>query len=313
MTPTLSNVIEGFTLAAMARRLSDHTIADYQNTYRKLARHLADTGQSSDPPFTSITRAQLEAFFAAQTTISRKTLRNYHIGLSALYTWAVENQYTDAHLLRQIERPQPAARKIIPFSEPEIHAMLGALTRSKSYINHGTSTSHALPHPERNRAILLILLDTGLRADELCSLTYADFDPRNLRLHIRSGKGDKERYPPISARTAQIVHKYLTAKRTDLTPDAPLIAVENGYRMDRHVLRKLVGAIGSRAGVPDVHPHRFRHTFAISYLRNGGDPWTLQEILGHSDMTMVRRYLQIAQSDLSAAHRRASPVANLRL
>jgi hypothetical protein len=68
-----------------------------------------------------------------------------------------------------------------------------------------------------------------------------------------------------------------------------------------------------RAQVQDVHPHRFRHTFAVNYLRNGGDIYTLQMILGHSSLNMVRHYLSLAQADLDAAHRRASPVENMRL
>lgn len=81
--------------------------------------------------------------------------------------------------------------------------------------------------------------------------------------------------------------------------------------MTNHGLLQFCYRLGERAGVADCHPHRFRHTFAIDYLRFGGDAYTLQSILGHSTMEMVRRYLKLAQADVAEAHRRASPVENL--
>ena len=83
--------------------------------------------------------------------------------------------------------------------------------------------------------------------------------------------------------------------------------------MRRDVLIKLLVRMGQRAGVANVHPHRFRHTFAINFLRNGGNAYALQMMLGHSTMEMVKRYLALAQADVEAAHRQASPVANWRL
>jgi integrase/recombinase XerD len=109
------------------------------------------------------------------------------------------------------------------------------------------------------------------------------------------------------------VWKYL-AKRKEAKPDEPLFETTGRQALDRNALRKMLLAAGQRAEVVEpVTPHRLRHTFAITYLRNGGDVYTLQRLLGHSTMDMVRRYLSLAQTDIADAHRRASPVDNWRL
>jgi site-specific recombinase XerD len=83
--------------------------------------------------------------------------------------------------------------------------------------------------------------------------------------------------------------------------------------MSRHTLRRLINRLGERAAVPGANVHRFRHTFGISFLRNGGQIFALQRILGHASLEMVRRYLAIAQADVERAHQDASPVSNWRL
>jgi integrase/recombinase XerD len=78
-------------------------------------------------------------------------------------------------------------------------------------------------------------------------------------------------------------------------------------------LRHLIKRIAERAGVRDAYPHKFRHTFAIAYLRAGGEVFTLQMLLGHGSLDKLRHYAQIAQVDVEQAHRKASPVDNWRL
>lgn len=303
---TLSQAITGYMLAAQARRLSSHTLADYSNTYRKLIRHLA-----GDPPIADITPTILRQFILDQP-VSKKTALNYHSGLSALWTWLVSERLADFNPLDQVARPKPEKRAVNPFTEDDIRALLAAIPSSRAYTRPGKrECSHARPTADRDRAILLLLLDTGMRASELCDLQIHQCDLKNRRI-VAYGKGSKERVLPISARTAQAVWKYLATRPQDLV-DRPLITTGAGDPFDRFALLNLLKRIGSRANVPETNPHRFRHTFAIMYLRNGGDPFTLQMLLGHSDMDTVRRYLAIAQADVEKNHRLASPVDRLRL
>ena len=83
--------------------------------------------------------------------------------------------------------------------------------------------------------------------------------------------------------------------------------------MNKKALRLFIGHLGKKAGVKNCHPHRFRHTFAITYLRSGGDVFTLQALLGHSTLDMVQHYARIAEIDIEQAHKRTSPADNWRL
>ena len=83
--------------------------------------------------------------------------------------------------------------------------------------------------------------------------------------------------------------------------------------LDGHSLLKVLLRIGERAGVIGATVHRFRHTFAINFLRNGGDPWSLQMILGHATLEMVKTYLTLANAGLEKNHKIASPVDHWRL
>ena len=95
--------------------------------------------------------------------------------------------------------------------------------------------------------------------------------------------------------------------------NAPLFSAINGHPFNPGTLRHLITRIADRSEVKKAYPHKFRHTFAITYLRSGGDVFTLQALLGHSSLDMVRHYARVAQLDVEHAHRKASPVDNWRL
>lgn len=301
---TLSQAVEGYTLHAHARRLSQHTIDDYLVAYKKLINHLGP-----DTLIASVTTDHLTTWLSTLTTLSAKTVLNHHVALSALWAWAVTERLCPSNLLHSIPPPRPDRTAIVPFSESDCRALVNACSRTRTYTRPGKApTDHALPNPERTRAIVLLLLDTGLRVSELCSILIHQVDLKNRQI-IVMGKGRKQRIIPFSSSVGQCLWRYLST-RPNATAADPLIASDHNRPLDRGDLAKILTRLGARAGVPGTHAHRFRHTFAITYLRNGGDVYSLQTILGHSSLDMTRRYLAIAQVDLNSAHRRASPVEN---
>lgn len=269
---TLQEAIDGFLMACHARMLSSHTIDDYTRTLKKFVTH------TGDMPFEDIRTTQITAFLAAQK-VAAKTLLNYHIGLSSLWTWAIKEGHVERHIVRMVDKPKPLKVVVQPFSAVEVRALLNAVKYE----------------PDRNRAMILLLLDTGARASELCNLKHADIDLTRRQMKVL-GKGNKERLLPFSARTGSALFVHLSRSKG------------KPFELTRTSLAQYLRRLGERAGVPDAHPHKFRHTFAVNYLRNGGDPYSLQQILGHTTMDMVKHYVNLAQVDLESAHKRASPV-----
>jgi site-specific recombinase XerD len=273
----LSKAIEGFFIACGGRGLSGNTVRDYRTTFHKFITHVGDVDLSSIVP------NQVSAFLAVQP-VGNKTKLNYHTGLSALWTWAEREGYVEKHIVRMVERPRPKEVVIKPFTEIEVRAILSAV-------------QHA---PARNRALILLLFDTAARASEICNLERSDIDLTTRQIKV-TGKGDKERLIPFSARTGSALFSHLATSEGRPFP------------LTRTSLSQYLRRLGKRAGVKDTYPHRFRHTAAITMLRCGMDIYSLQKIIGHSTLEMVKRYLAIAQIDIDAAHRRASPVDNWKL
>jgi integrase/recombinase XerD len=323
---TLSQVFTGFIHYKTASGLSEHTIADYHVTRKKVQLYFPD-----DPVFTSLTRARWIDFFAwlqseyisqpntliprRPKPLSAKSVFNIHTNLGSLYAWCVEEEIADRNLIHTIDRPRYEDPVIEPFSRDEMAALLKACDKTRGWVERDTIHSSRYT-AVRDRCIIRLLLDTGVRAEELCTITYANLNLGTNSITIRGkgkGRDQKERTVHFGKLCAQSIWKYLMPRLDRIRPDDPLFlkrAVIDGSPMNRASLYQLIRDIGDRAGVQNCHPHRFRHTFAITYLRNGGDVFTLQMLLGHSDIEMVKRYAQIAQADCATVHRKASPVDN---
>lgn len=273
---SLETAFEGFLTACQARKLSIHTIEDYSRGILKFIGYMG-----TNVSMQSVTPNHIASFLASLTSVGAKTVLNRHIALAAFWTWGIKNEIVDRHIVRLVEKPRPKRILIDPFSELEVRALLSAMRNN----------------PERDSAIVYLLLDTGMRASELVGTEREDYNFVSRKVKVL-GKGNKERMLPFSEKTAKLLLKHFAT-----TAGKP-------FDMSRTTLTSTVSRLGSRAGVVGCFPHRFRHTFAIEYLRNGGDAYTLQFLLDHSTMVMVSRYLKIAQIDVDRVHRKASPVDN---
>jgi site-specific recombinase XerD len=165
-----------------------------------------------------------------------------------MWTWAIGEKLASENIVRAITPPKPEIRKITPFTENELRLLLGALEKSRPYTRPGKKLSdHSIPGADRNRAILLLLVDTGLRASELCEITIRQVDNRNHRILVM-GKGSKERLGQFSARTGQAIWRYL-ASRPDAGPTDALFTTIDGHPMDKDYLRHVIDRIGKRAKI----------------------------------------------------------------
>lgn len=334
----LSDTIEDFLIARSD--LAPSTSSDYKHYLSLWLKWQGDTD------IADITARDLQGFMYHMTNeyvtryggpLSQSGLYNAWCALRSFWRWASEWEPSLQNISKALARPQRPEIEVHPFTKQEIQALLSAcFTTALAETGQRRAWKNRRPEAERDSAWLLLLLDTGVRIGELSRLDVGDTDLKRREIHVRpyrSGKKSRARTIPITGDTQNLLlrwfnHRRRLSRRADkapiealnnngrLYPDAPafiLLRTNAGRRMPKRAIAHVLKRLGDRANVQNVHAHRFRHTFAIEYLRGGGDPWTLKDLLGHSTMEMVRRYLHFSRQDYRRIHESASAVGRWRL
>jgi integrase/recombinase XerD len=236
-----------------------------------------------------------------QDGLSDHSINCYVRSVRAFWSWLAGEGIIDENPFARVKVPR-APRKVIPtFSPSQIRALLGAIDT-------------ATPEGFRDCVIILTLLDTGLRVSELAGLRLDDVWLEEGVLKV-TGKGGKERIIPIGKGVRRLLWRYISGVRPG--PENPscdaVFLTADGRPLTVHRIRNRMTVYGRRAGLSGVRcsPHTLRHTAAVSFLRNGGDVFSLQRLLGHSTLLMTRHYCELADVDVRRAHATASPVDNL--
>lgn len=288
----LRQAVEAHRLDLLARRLSPATVTKYGVWLGAFVVHLEGQGVGTPQ---GIQAEHIRAYLAglANRGLSAHT---QHTAARCIRAWcnflAAEEVITESPM-RKVKMPKLDNRIMPAFSETDVKALLDACLSG------------------RDKALILFMLDTGLRASEVLAVNLGDVDMGTGAVMVRLGKGGKDRQVYIGAKTRQTLQRYLRRRKDakTLAASSPLwVSLRGGRRLRRAGLRQVLRRLAERSGVEHCHPHTFRRTFALWSLRAGMDIYSLQRLMGHSDLTMLRRYLALVESDLQNAHRKHGPV-----
>lgn len=232
------------------------------------------------------------------------TVNAYFRALRAFANFCRAEGVLEETPLKNVKAPRVPMDQVQPLSPDQLQSLIDAARRTQA--------------PERNVALILALVDTGMRCSELTALMVGDADRGTGELTV-TGKGNKKRRVYMGPATRRALWRYLETDRRDAFADEPLFVSVGGHArgtgMTHTGVHRIVQQAGKAARIQGVRcsPHTLRHTFAVNFLRGGGNLFELQQLMGHTDLTVLRRYVALAETDLAEAHRAASPVERMKL
>lgn len=286
------------------RNLSGETLNFYRDTTKELVRQL--NGLGVDRPLDTTKEHLLSAIETKQNekikrgraeTPADATINKLIRGWRSFFNWMHTEGFIEENPVKGIGTIKSERRIIETFSNAQIKALLDTPNRS-------TFTGF------RDYVIMLLLLDTGIRISELTGIEMHDIDWKD-RTIVVYGKGRKERIVPFSKILEKQLRLYLEI-RGILDHDSVFVNIDNNPFQVRGI-QQAIQIYGREARIKGVRvsPHTFRHTFAKMYIMNGGDSFSLQQILGHTSLEIVRMYVNLFGTDVSAQHAKFSPLERL--
>lgn len=270
-------ILKRYSASLMLDGKSKGTIRQYLRMLRRLV-------DSSGKIFPELTANDIRLFLGNSKLNGSKNsyIENQRAYISAFFMWMKSEDIIDKNPCEKIKPIKCEKVRRLPYTEVQIDRM------------------RSVCDTPIKRAILEVLLSSGVRCEELINLDISDIDIRNRTVLVRHGKGGKDRVTYMSELAAEHLERYLNT-RTDT--EVELFRGRRGGRYSStNAIEKLVKRIGKAAGVTDVHPHRFRRTFATNLYRRGMDIHEIQRLMGHSTIQTTLDYIYTDDTQLKAAY-----------
>ena len=271
------------------RGLSPNSIVNYTMDLEKLQSYLDEYSIAEKP--VHIRRETVQEFiYSIAKVVTPRTQARIISGLKGFFNYLVFEDYREDNPMDLIETPKIGRKLPDTLSETEINSLIAAIDLST-------------PEGERNRAIIETLYGCGLRVSELINLKLSDlyFDEDFIQV---TGKGNKQRFVPISG----INQKYINIYRNEVRVHLPIqkeyedivFLNRRGKQLTRAMIFTIVKQLAEKVGLQkNISPHTFRHSFATHLLENGADLRAIQQMLGHESITTTEVYMHVNRSHLS--------------
>ena len=265
-----------------SRKVSRHTLDGYKYIFRIFTAWLKEHGHSTD--VTGITRDTMRAYIAdLNENRMPNTVAQHHRLLGAFFKFLVDEELLDASPMHGVKAPK------IPQTPPAVLTAEDFQRLLKTVA--GTSFDD-----RRDKAMLMMLMDTPLRRAELTEIGLDDVDLEQNRVYV-TGKGDKGRYVGFGPHTAKALMRYLMERDKHLHADSPMLWLGQRGKMCGNAIYRVVKDRAAQAGLPDIIVHQFRHTFANNWLSTEGTEGDLMALGGWSSTAVMRRYGSAARSE----------------
>jgi len=287
-TLLLSKTISHYLTSLNAENKADRTVEIYGYNLNLFLKHIGDL------KIGAINVYHVRDFMAERKkTVNPSTQHQGFRVLRSFFNWCQAEGFLEVSPMKNINAPELHSREIKTYTLQEVQAMQAVCKKTDF-------------RGARNRAMIAMLIDTGIRESEIVNLKVSMVNFKEGAIKV-IGKKDKERTVHISSKAQKELWKYMILRDTGGRAKEHLFLSEEMKPLTpdglRTIIRKVGLAAGVRAGV-----HKFRHTFAIEYLRNGGDIVTLKYLMGHSNIATTMRYLTALNADdAGRAHAKFSP------